>query len=96
MANNLGTATIDFGAWPGSNEASITVSDATIITGAKCDAFVMADSTTSDHTASDHKYFTALAGLSAGNVVNTTGFTIYARSMEKLEGTFLVNWVWST
>ena len=96
MASNIGTATIDFGAWPGSNEASIAVSDASIVTGANTEAYVMGDSTTSDHTANDHKYFAALAGLSAGTVVNATGFTIYARSTEKLEGTFLVNWVWST
>lgn len=95
MASNLGTATLNFGAFPGSNEASVTVSDATIVTGAKCEAFVMGDSTTGDHTASDHRYFAALAGLSAGTVVNATGFTIYAHSTEKLEGTFLVNWVWA-
>lgn len=96
MAAGLGSVEIDFGAYPGSNEAQVSVTGQTdITTAADVEAYVSADSTTTDHTASDHKYFAALAGLTAGDVVNGVGFTIYARSVEKLTGKFRVKWVWA-
>lgn len=96
MASGQGTATMDFGAFPGSNEASIVVTGQDSIgLGSKAESFVMADDTTTDHTASDHRYFAALVGLSCGTPVAGTGFTIYARSTEKLQGTFALRWVWA-
>jgi glutathionyl-hydroquinone reductase len=53
------------------------------------------DVATSDHTVGDHRYFSALAGLSCGSPTAGVGFTIYARSTEKLQGTFALRWVWS-
>ena len=97
MATGIGSTTIDFGAFPGSNEASIAVTGQTGITAAsKAEAFVMADSTSGTHTASDHRYFAALVGLTCGTPTDGVGFTIYARCSEKLQGTFLIQWVWST
>lgn len=91
-----GTATIDFGAFPGSNEASVTVTgQASIQATSKVEAFIMGDDTTGDHTASDHKYFAALVGLTCGTPTAGTGFTIHARSTEKLQGTFALRWVWA-
>jgi hypothetical protein len=91
-----GTATIDFGAVPGSNEASVNVTgQGSILTTSKAEAFIMADNTTSDHTANDHRYAAALMGLTCGTPTLATGFTIYARSTEKLTGTFQLNWVWA-
>ena len=50
MSSATGTATIDFGAVPGSNEASVAVTGQTsILATSKADAFIMADDTTSDH-----------------------------------------------
>jgi hypothetical protein len=96
MANATGTATIDFGAFPGSNEASVAVTGQVAIGAtSKAEAFLMADDTTSDHTVGDHRYFSALAGLSCGSPTAGVGFTIYARSTEKLQGTFALRWVWS-
>lgn len=96
MATGQGTATIDFGAHPGSNEASVAVTGQTSIgSGSKVEAYVMADDTTSNHTAQDHRYFAALAGLTCGTPTASTGFTIYARSPEKLSGQFQVRWVWA-
>lgn len=96
MANGTGTATIDFGTFPGSNEASVAVTGQTSITAtSKAEAFVMGDDTSGTHTASDHRYFSALAGLTCGTPSAGTGFTIYARSTEKLQGTFALRWVWT-
>ena len=96
MASAQGTSTIDFGAFPGSNEASIAVTgQGTISATSKAEAYIMGDDTTSDHTANDHRYFAALIGLSCGTPTVSTGFTIYARSTEKLQGTYKVRWVWA-
>ena len=95
MPSALGTATLDFGAYPGSNEASVSVTgQGTISATSKADAYVMGDDTTGDHTANDHRYFDLLAALTCGTPSAGTGFTIYARSTEKFQGTFQVRWVW--
>ena len=94
MANATGSATIDFGT--GSNEASVSVTGQTaVLSTSKVDAFVMADDTTIDHTAQDHRYFAALSGLTCGTPIAGTGFTIYATSTQKLQGTYQVRWVWA-
>jgi hypothetical protein len=96
MATGQGTATIDFGAFPGSNEASATVTgQAAILATSKAEAYVMADDASGTHTASDHRYFAALVGLTCGTPTLATGFTIHARSTEKLQGTFSLRWVWA-
>lgn len=96
MATGQGTATLDFGTGNGSNEASVAVTGQTSISAtSKAEAFVMADDTTGDHTASDHRYFAALAGLTCGTPSAGTGFTIYARCTEKLTKQFQVRWVWA-
>lgn len=56
MASGIGVVELDFGAFPGSNEASVAVTGQTGITGlSSAEAWIMADDTTADHTASDHK-----------------------------------------
>lgn len=96
MANGTGTATIDFGAHPGSNEASIAVTGQTTISAtSKAEAWVMGDDTTGDHTAADHKYFPLFAVVTCGTPTAGVGFTIYGRSTQKLQGTFALRWVWS-
>lgn len=95
MASGTGTATLDFGAFPGANEASVVVTGiATIGAGAKAEAFFMR-STLGAHTDNDHSYAALFSALTCGDVVAATGFTIYARSLEKLQGAFTVQFVWS-
>lgn len=94
MATGTGTATLDFGS--GANEASVSVTGlGTISATSKVDSFVMADDTTGDHTAQDHRYFAALAGLTCGTPTAGTGFTIFATSTQKLQGTYTVRFVWA-
>lgn len=86
-----GAATIDFGAFPGANEASVAFADAAVSGSSVVKAWFTADSVTADHTANDHKYapvFINLTGLPTAGV----GGTIYARSEEKMQGQWLVNW----
>ena len=94
--SNTGTATLNFGAHPGSNEASVAVTGQTaILVTSKVESWVMGEDVSSNHTASDHRYFAALAGLTCGTPTASTGFTIYARSEHKLSGQWTVRWVWA-
>lgn len=96
MSTGQGTATINFGAAPGSNEASVAVTGQTaILATSKVEAFVMADDTSTDHTEADHRYFPQLASLACGTPTASTGFTIYARSIHKLTGQWSVRYVWA-
>lgn len=96
MASGQGTATIDFGAFPGSNEADIAVTgQGSILATSKAEAYIMGDDSTSDHTANDHRYVGLWMALTCGTPTAATGFTIYGRSMEKLQGTYQVRWVWA-
>jgi hypothetical protein len=55
----------------------------------------MGDDTTADKTAMDHKYVGCFINLTCGTPVAATGFTIYGRSPEKLQGTFAIRWGWT-
>lgn len=92
----FGTAIIDFGSFPGSNEATVTVTGQTaILATSKAQVFIMADDTSFDHTANDHRWAAALVSLTCGTPTLGTGFPIYANSLEQLQGTFSVRWTWS-
>jgi hypothetical protein len=91
-----GIAIIDFGSYPGSNEASVVVTGITTISAtSKVLLFINADDTTNDHTANDHKYVGVFLNMTAGVSTAGVGFTIYATAMEKLQGTFKLHWLWS-
>jgi hypothetical protein len=66
----------------------------TILATSKVQAWVMGEDTSSDHTASDHRYFPVFAALSCGTPTAGTGFTIYGRSTQKLTGTWTVRYLW--
>lgn len=95
MSSATGTATIDFGVFPGTTETTVDVVGQTgILATSKASAFVMADDTSSDHTAEDHRYFAALVALPCGTPTAGVGFTIHARSLHQLTGQWTVRWVW--
>lgn len=92
----IGTSTLSFGASPGSSEASVAVTgQGSILATSKVEAFIMGDDTTASHTAADHRYAAALIGLSCGTPAVGTGFTIYGRCLDKMEGDIAVRWVWA-
>ena len=96
MATGQGTVTLDFGVFPGSNEASVAVTGLTTISGtSKAEAYFMADDTATGHTAADHRYAATLMALTCGTPSAGVGFTIYARSEHKHQGQFSVRYVWA-
>jgi hypothetical protein len=95
MASGHGTGTLDFGAFPGSNEASVSVTGLTGISGtSKAEAYFMASDTTSDHTAADHRYAAALIGLTCATP-SGSACTVYGRCVEAMQGTFSIRLVWA-
>ncbi len=89
---NQGSASIVF---TNSNEASIAVVGQTgILAGSSVWAVIRGDDTSVNHTASDHKYFAVFAALTVSAPTAGVGFTIYARSEQKLNGTFTIRWNW--
>jgi hypothetical protein len=89
-----GTAEIDFGAFPGSNEGSVTVTGQTMITAGKNIQLTVSCETSADYTAEDMAWIASLVGLSAGNIVAATSFTIYARSQHEMQGKIKINWAY--
>lgn len=87
-----GTAVLDFGAFPGVTEASVTVSDGGVNTDSIITAS-LAGEATATHTVADHALAASLIGLVVGNIVEGVSFTIYASTPERLTGTFNVNWI---
>lgn len=88
-----GTATVDFGAAPGSSSATVAVTGQTaILIGSAVEAWLMAD-TTADHNDIEHAFVPIT--VRCGAIVAGTGFTIYAFTDLRLTGTFSVRWVWA-
>jgi hypothetical protein len=74
----------------------VAVTGQTSILGtSKAEAYLMGDDTSADHTAADHRYIGLWLALTCGTPSAGTGFTIYGRSAEKLQGQFSVRWVWA-
>jgi hypothetical protein len=87
-----GSATLDFGAAPGSSYATVVVTgEAGIGSGSHVEAFVMGESSAS-HTAYEH--IIAPIKLVCSDIVAGTGFTIHGTTQHRLTGAFTVRWVW--
>lgn len=79
---NAGVATVDFGAFPGGSDASVTITGQTgIVAGSVVQAWLVAQPT-ADHTADEHRVETI--SVTCGNIVAGTGFTIYAQNTSQL------------
>jgi hypothetical protein len=95
MATGQGSSVINFGAFPGAQEASVSFTDAAIGGASKVEAYVMGGDSTADHSTTDHRYLAALP-VSFTAVPNAgVGGTIHARALMKLVGTFQLRYVWA-
>lgn len=92
-----GQTTIDFGAFPGSSDASVAITGQnSIVAGSLVEAWIRPEAT-SDHTADEHMVETLK--VMAGSIVAGTGFTIYGFNTgigdTELWGLFTVAWAWN-
>jgi hypothetical protein len=77
-----GTATLDFGAFPGASDASVAVTgQAAIVAGSLVEAWLR-PAASADHSADEHLIETIK--VVAGNIVAATGFTIYGVNTNQL------------
>lgn len=77
-----GTATLDFGAFPGASDASVAVTgQAGILAGSLVEAWLRMEAT-ADHSADEHLVETIK--VMAGNIVAGTGFTVYGVNTSEL------------
>ena len=77
-----GTAVLDFGAFPGTSDASVVITgQAGILSGSLAEAWIRPDAT-ADHSADEHMLETIK--VFAGNIVPGTGFTIYGFNTSQL------------
>jgi hypothetical protein len=97
MANGTGSATLNFGAAPGTNHATITVTGQVGITSASfVEAWLQGNDSTADHNGYEHKFLSNYIGFAADNLIAGTGFDINAFTELRLRGLLTVRWVWST
>ena len=85
-----GTATINFGATPGTNVVVTTVADVNILSALKVIVFMGGDSTAT-HNVSEHQIVPIK--FTVGNIINGVSFDITAVSEWRLDGTFSVNYL---
>lgn len=90
-----GTVNIDFGLTP-STEATVTVTgQSAILSTSFVEAFIMAGSTATNDS-NGHLFAGVSFRLVCGDIVETTGFTIYVTCISGMAtGEFQIKWVWS-
>lgn len=90
-----GSATLNFGAAPGSSTATVAVTGQTaILAGSRSRAWIQGS--TADHNAYEHStVLPMMVDIGTGDIVAGTGFTIYASTEMRLTGTIAVKWEWS-
>lgn len=93
-----GTATLDFGAFPGATDTSLAITGQTaIVSGSLVEAWLR-PAATADHSADEHMIESI--HVFAADIVAGTGFTIHGRSTTqfgqstRLYGTWSVAWAW--
>lgn len=92
-----GTATLDFGAFPGKSDASIAITGQPgILAGSLIEAWIL-PATTADHSIDEH--MVEPLDIRAANIVAGTGFSIYGFNEgfgdTTLYGQFNVAWAWN-
>ena len=85
-----GTATANFGATPGTNQKTVTVNSAAVLTASLVEAFIMADST-ADHNAEEHKIIPFR--IVCGNIVNAVSFDVTLTTELRITGLISFRWV---
>lgn len=92
---NTGTATIDFGASPGTDTATVAVTgQATITTAAYVQAWIMGTDSTTDHNAYTHSLLPMWVQVTPISITAGVGFTLQAFNSIRLRGQVKVRWLW--
>lgn len=92
-----GTASLDFGAFPGKTDTTIVITgQAAILAGSLAEAWIF-PAATADHSADEHLIEDLV--VTAGSIVAGTGFTIFGRvgslNPGLLYGVWNIGWAWN-
>lgn len=79
-----GTATVNFGAFPGASEASVTVSAPGIQASSLVEAWILPN-TTADHSPDEHRIETLEVTADQSSIVANTSFVIKISNMSELD-----------
>jgi collagen type VII alpha len=91
-----GTATIDFGAAPGTNIATVVVTGQAAIGASSSIKVWFQGGSTADFNEYEHLFILpGSVSLVAGTIVNGVGFTIYATTQLRIRGNVVCRWEWS-
>jgi hypothetical protein len=92
----VGSSVLSFGAAPGTNIATITITgQAAILSGSKIKVWFQAETGT-DFNAYEHGLILPqFVSLTAGDIIPATGFTIYAATQLRINGNIICHWEWS-
>ena len=87
-----GQTIVNFGVFPGSTDASVTITDPNVQATSYLEANLLAIATP-DHSVDEHRI--EAIHITAGNIVPSTSFTIYAQSQSnaKLYGAYTVSYL---
>ena len=92
-----GSATLDFGAFPGASDATVAVTgQGSILAGSLAEAWLL-PAATADHSADEHRVESLQ--VTADTVAAGTGFTIFGRNTgfgnSRIYGKWNIAWVWN-
>lgn len=89
-----GHTTVDFGAFPGTAEAQVSITgQAGIVAASDVEAWIRCESS-ADHSSEEHMIEDFI--VQAQDIVAATGFLISARPLTgRCYGVFNVSWVWN-
>lgn len=91
-----GTATINFGAAPGTNIATVVVTGQAAIGASSSIKVWFQGGSTADFNEYEHLFILpGSVSLVAGTIVNGVGFTIYATTQLRIRGNVVCRWEWS-
>lgn len=93
-AQRSGTCIIDFGKYPGNYQTTYVVSGQSLITASHTATAVIQYMATANYSADEVAWLATLIQLSTSPCIASQGFTIQARSTEKMQGQFVVSWAW--
>lgn len=92
---NVGTAVIDFGAAPGTNLATVTVTgQASILSTSSVQAWVCGADSTADHNNTEHTLLPLWLTVNASTITAGAGFVLTAFTELRLAGQIKVRWLW--
>lgn len=91
-ANGKGYAVIDFGAFPGKNSATVTITGLTTISNTDVPIANIVSGEYGVFTSDDIVLISSIIEVSCTVPIAGTGFTISAKSVEKLQGQIQIAW----